>query len=357
MQFNSIHFLFFFPIVIFTYFSIPHKFRWVLLLAASYYFYMCWKAEYVLLILFSTFVDYFCARRMEAVPKTSARKKYLVLSLVTNLGLLFSFKYFNFFSDNVQFVLDRFNLFVDLPYFNVLLPVGISFYTFQTLSYTIDVFLGKIKAERHFGIFAVYVSFFPQLVAGPIERGKNLLPQFQTVQSFDYNRVRFGMALMLWGFFKKLVIADRLATFINPIYNNPQDFSGVELMLATYAFAYQVYCDFSGYSDIAIGSAKIMGIDIMQNFRRPYFSKSASEFWRRWHISLSTWLNDYVYMPLLARVRYWGGFATPFALIMTFTLCGLWHGANWTFVMFGFVHGLAITIEILTKKSRKKLRN
>ncbi len=355
MLFNSFEFLLFFPLVIFLYFALPYKYRWVLLLAASYYFYMSWKVEYILLIILSTLIDYFAAGRMAGIADKKRRRPYLYLSLLTNLGILFGFKYFNFFRDNVNAVSDQFNLFVQLPELQVLLPVGISFYTFQTLSYTIDVYNGKLKPERHLGIFAVYVSFFPQLVAGPIERAPHLLPQFRQHFQFDYNRVREGLMLMLWGFFKKVVIADRLADYVNKVYEAPDAGEGLTNLVGTYAFAFQIYCDFSGYSDIAIGSALIMGYRLMMNFRRPYFADSIREFWQRWHISLSTWFRDYVYIPLggnrAVKWRWW------YNLFITFLISGLWHGAAWTFVIWGAIHGGLLVLGIWTASWRKAFWN
>jgi len=325
----------------------------MMLLLASYYFYMCWKAEYVVLIMASTLVDYYAGIQMGRQDSKLKRRKYLILSLITNLGLLFSFKYANFFNSSFQTVLSHFNIFYDIPGFSLLLPVGISFYTFQTLSYSIDVYRGIRKPERHLGIFALYVSFFPQLVAGPIERSQRLLPQFYKKHEFDYQRVTSGLKLMAWGFFKKLVIADRVAVYVNAVYGDPQNFTGAPVILATYFFAIQIYCDFSGYSDIAIGAARVMGYDLMKNFRRPYFSASISEFWGRWHISLSTWFKDYVYIPLGGnRVLKYRWF---FNLFITFLISGLWHGANWTFVLWGALHGFYLIFSIVTKGVRVKL--
>ena len=256
MLFNSLHFLVFFPLVVLVYFLIPQRFRWIFLLLASYYFYMCWKAEYLILILASTLIDYYAGIQMGKTIIRKRRRKYLLLSLASNLGLLFAFKYFNFFSDSLRAVFASFNIMVDVPYFNILLPVGISFYTFQTLSYSIEVYRGHQKPEKHLGKFALYVAYFPQLVAGPIERSVRLLPQLHQKHEFDYNRVKSGLMLMLWGFFKKIVIADRASVLVNQVYNNPGDYTGLPLILATYFFAFQIYCDFSGYSDIAIGSAR-----------------------------------------------------------------------------------------------------
>ncbi len=353
MQFNSLEYLIFLPLVVAAYFALPHRFRWALLLASSYYFYMCWKAEYVVLILLSTVIDYWAALQMDGCDKKLKRKKYLIVSLIANLGLLVSFKYFNFFSGSIHALCDSLNIFYGAPTLDLLLPVGISFYTFQTLSYTIDVYRGTRPAERHFGIFAVYVSFFPQLVAGPIERSTRLLPQFFEKHEVEYTRVVDGLRQVLWGLFKKIVIADRLAIYVNQVYNNPGDYSGGPLILATYFFAFQIYCDFSGYSDIAIGSARIMGFDLMRNFRRPYFATSIADFWQRWHISLSTWFRDYVYISLGGnRVLRWRWY---YNLMVVFLLSGLWHGANWTFLAWGGLHGGYMVIADITRNVRKRV--
>ena len=352
MLFNSLDFIIFFPIVVFLYYFIPHKYRCLLLLVASYYFYMCWKAEYIFLILFSTSIDYYSAIQIGLSKTRFKRKLFLFLSISTNLGLLFTFKYFNFFSESVRQLFDQFNIFYNSPSFDLLLPVGISFYTFQTLSYSIDVYLGNKKPEKSFLIFALYVSFFPQLVAGPIERSTRLLPQFHKKISFNYSRIRSGLLLIAWGFFKKVVIADNLALVVDPIYNNPTYFQGIPLLIATYAFAFQIFCDFSGYSDIAIGTARVMGFDLMKNFNRPYFSTSVSDFWKRWHISLSSWFKDYLYIPLggnrVNKLRLY------FNLLVVFLLSGLWHGANWTFIAWGGLHGLFLIFSISTRDLRNR---
>ena len=353
MLFNSLHFLIFFPIIVGLYFSIAHKYRWIILLIGSYYFYMSWKPEYVILIMISTLVDYIAGIQISR-SKTQKRKKgFLGLSLFSNLGLLFAFKYFNFFSDSVRDVLQQLAIPLDPMTIKVLLPVGISFYTFQTLSYTIDIYRGKIKPEKHLGIFAVYVSFFPQLVAGPIERAKNLLPQFFQKHEFEYKRVTDGLKLMMWGFFKKIVIADRLAIIVNTVYNDPTNYTGIPLILATVFFAFQIYCDFSGYSDIAIGASQVMGFKLMDNFKRPYFSRSIAEFWKRWHISLSTWFRDYLYIPLggnRVSIPRW-----YINILIVFMVSGLWHGANWTFVIWGALHGFYLLLEIIIKPFKNKL--
>ncbi len=353
MLFNSLQFAIFFIVVVSIFFSIPHRYRWILLLIASYYFYMCWNAKYIILIVFSTCVDYFAGLQMSRTDVKRKRTVYLVMSLVTNLGLLFTFKYFNFFSRSVSEFFQAISIPVQPHLLHVLLPVGISFYTFQTLSYTIDVYRGKISHEKHLGIFALYVSFFPQLVAGPIERASNLLPQFYKKMTFDDERIVSGLRLMLWGLFKKIVVADRLALYVDAVYKNVDFHSGFTLLVATYLFAFQIYCDFSGYSDIAIGAARVLGFDLMKNFNRPYFSLTIPEFWRRWHISLSTWFKDYLYIPL-------GGNRVPVArmylnLAIVFIVSGLWHGANWTFIFWGALHGAYIVSSRLSLGFRDRL--
>jgi len=355
MLFNSLQFIFFFPIVVAAYFAMKPKYRWILLLLASYYFYMCWNYKYIVLIIFSTVVDYFAGILLYKTSNRKLRILVLMASLTTNLGLLFFFKYFNFFGESINFLLQKVNIFYHIPAYHFLLPVGISFYTFQTLSYTIDIYKGKQKPEYHFGRFALFVSFFPQLVAGPIERSTNLLPQFREVYSFDYERVKNGLLLMGWGFFKKVVIADRLAEYVNLVYNNPGEFSGLHDIIATFFFSFQIYCDFSGYSDIAIGAALVMGYKLMTNFRRPYFSQNIREFWSRWHISLSTWFRDYVYISLGGnRVVKWRWY---YNLFITFLVSGLWHGAEWTFVIWGAIHGLYLVIAIITAKFRENVNH
>lgn len=348
MLFNSFEFIFFFPVVVVIYFALVPRWRTAFLLIASYYFYMCWKPEYVLLILFSTIIDFFAAKKIDTATCKKNKKFWLIISLCSNLGLLFVFKYFNFFSANTHFVLSKFNIFYENPVFELLLPVGISFYTFQTLSYTIDIYFNKLKPENNFIKFALFVSFFPQLVAGPIERAANLLPQIGKKYIFCYERVVSGLRLMLWGFFKKLVIADRLALMVNQIYNFPEQQNGLTYLIGTYFFAFQIYCDFSGYSDIARGAARVMGYELMVNFNVPYISKSFSEFWQRWHISLSTWFRDYLYIPLGGnRVKIYRWYLN---LLIVFIISGLWHGANWTFLTWGFLHGLYLIAGILLKK-------
>ena len=321
----------------------PHKYRWILLLAASYYFYMSWKVEYIFLIILSTLIDYFSGLMMEKRPDKKSRLPFLILSLVSNLGLLFFFKYFNFAAENLNLLFDKIGIDKDLPLMSFLLPVGISFYTFQTLSYSIDVFYGRQKAEKHLGYFALYVSFFPQLVAGPIERFSRLSPQLKEEHSFNYDNLANGLRLILYGLFIKMVIADNLAPIVDEIYAAPEQFASIDILKGLVFYSFQIYSDFYGYSLIAIGSAKIMGIDIMDNFRTPYLAKNIAEFWQRWHISLSTWFRDYLYFPLGGnRVQKFRWF---FNIIIVFVVSGIWHGANWTFLIWGALFGLIYIME------------
>ncbi|MFO7722463.1 MAG: MBOAT family O-acyltransferase [Bacteroidales bacterium] len=348
MVFNSIEFLIFFPLVVAGYFALPHRARWVLLLAASYYFYMCWKLEYVFLIILSTLVDYIAGIQMERHDGNNRiRKLYLILSLAINLGLLFTFKYFNFFNENVRDLFNAFNIVYHAPTLNLLLPVGISFYTFQTLSYTIEVYRRNYKAERHPGYFALYVAYFPQLVAGPIERPGNLLPQLRQKHEFSYHNVTDGLKLMAWGFFKKLVIADRIPLFVDHVYNTPADYHGLNLLVPTILFHIRVYCDFSAYSDIAIGAARVMGVKLSVNFDRPFFVTSFRLFWRRWHMTLTRWVMDYIFKPLIIRVDKYGVWGRVFAICASFSIIGLWHGASWGMVLFGLFNGILVASEAI----------
>lgn len=345
MLFNSLEFLCFLPLAIWAYFASPIRMRWAVVLVSSYAFYMWWRPEYAILILASTLVDYYAAIAMSHTSTIARRRVFLALSLTSNLGLLFTFKYLGWATTELRQLLHILNSPAEVPSLDLLLPVGISFYTFQTLSYTIDVYRGHLEPERHLGRFAVFVSFWPQLVAGPIERATHLIPQLRMSHQWSTQRSIDGCRQIAWGMFKKVVVADRIALYVDAVYADPTHQGGWALLAATYLFAVQIYADFSGYSDIAIGSAKIMGIDLMENFRRPYFSRSIGEFWRRWHISLSTWFRDYVYIPLggnrVNRLRWYTN------LVIVFVVSGIWHGANWTFVVWGTLHGIYLIIEIL----------
>jgi len=353
--FNSLHFLIFFPVIVVIYFLLNHRYRWILLLAASYYFYMCWKPEYIALLLFSTLIDFYSAHYMSKTDNQRKRKLLLLLSLVTNLGMLFGFKYLNFFSASFHEVFQQFNIFRDSPVFHLILPVGISFYTFQSLTYTIDVYLKKMPPIQHVGIFCLYVSFFPQLVAGPIERSQDLLPQFTPKRVFNYERVSNGLKLMFWGFFQKIVIADNMSRFVNEVYAHPESYFGIDIALVTLFFAIQIYCDFSGYCDIAIGAAQILGIQLSANFKRPYFAHSIADFWRRWHITLTSWFRDYLYIALGGNRR--SALRTKINVLITFLVSGLWHGANWTFVMWGTLHGIGFIVEKYIQLVLKRIKN
>jgi D-alanyl-lipoteichoic acid acyltransferase DltB (MBOAT superfamily) len=318
----------------------------MMLLAASYYFYMCWRVEFIVLIIISTLTDYWVGLQMVKHKEKSKRKKYLWISLIINLGLLFSFKYFNFFSYNTELLLAEFNIFYDSPVFNVLLPVGISFYTFQTLSYTIDVYKGKAPAEKHLGYFALYVAYFPQLVAGPIERSTRLLPQLKKEQKISKENFRYGINKILLGFFKKVVVADTVSIYIDEMYGHIPNGTGMQYYFVIILFGAQLFADFSGYTDIAIGSARLMGVNLMENFDKPLWSRNLSLFWSRWHISLTSWIRDYLWIPLALRYRKAGFFITAFIL----TLIGLWHGASWNFIIFGMSHGIIMGIQNRYKK-------
>jgi alginate O-acetyltransferase complex protein AlgI len=342
MQFNSLEFFLFFLIVAFLYFKLEHSKRWMLLLFSSYYFYMSWNVEYAALMAISSISVYFCALGISRTNSVLQKKAYLAFAIVVNFGMLVVFKYFNFVSSFLRDSLSLISIRINLPLLEVLLPVGISFFTFQALGYIFDVYMGKQKAEKHLGIFALYVSFFPQLVAGPIERAGNLLPQFFEHHRFSYNRATDGLKLILLGLFKKIVVADRLAFVVNQVYSSPTEYSGFPLIFATVFFAFQIYCDFSGYCDIALGAARILGFRLTDNFRRPYYSINIQEFWRRWHITLSSWFKDYVYIPLggnrVSMPRWY------FNIMVVFLVCGFWHGASWTFVAWGALHGLYMVL-------------
>lgn len=350
MLFTSLEYYLFLPLVALVYFLTPRAYRWGWLLVASYFFYMYWNPYYILLIVGSTLIDYWAALMMEKYEDREARRPYLWLSIAANLGLLFVFKYFNFFSSQASLLMQWAVPGADYSfYLDVLLPVGISFYTFQTMAYSIDVYKGYAKAERHLGKYALYVAFFPQLVAGPVERSRRLLPQFHFDYQFSYDRVRGGLQLILWGLFKKMVIADRLALYVDEVFASPASHQGLVVWIAAFFFLFQIYCDFSGYTDIAIGSAKVLGVNLSKNFEhRVYWVTSFRKFWQGWHITLTSWFRDYVYFPLsrMQRGQRW----LLVTSILTFTLNGLWHGAEWTFLVWGALNGLFIAGELLLEK-------
>ena len=355
MFFNSLDFAIFFPVVFFLnwLFSKYLSLRNLLILVASYLFYGWWDWRFLILIFISSLVDFFIGQKLYESISKQQKKLYLLISLVVNLGSLIYFKYANFFIDSFVSSFNFFGYHIDTFALNIILPVGISFYTFQTLSYSIDIYRGQLKPTKNWLAFFSFVSFFPQLVAGPIERASHLLPQFYKTYRFNYNVVKSGILLMVFGLFKKMVIADRAALYVNEVYNNTSNYDGVEYLYATVFFAIQIYCDFSGYSDIAIGAARTMGFDLMKNFDSPYFSKSLTEFWRRWHISLSTWFRDYVFIPLGGSKK--GKFKTYFNLFIVFVISGLWHGAAITYVIWGAIHGFVLIFEKATANYKKNI--
>jgi alginate O-acetyltransferase complex protein AlgI len=341
MLFNSLEFAIFFPVVALIYFLLPQRLRTLHLLISSCIFYMAFIPAYILILAVTIVIDYFAGIWIER-SEGPRRKRLLIVSIVATCLVLGIFKYFHFFTDNFVGLVGLFDWQLTGPTIDIILPIGLSFHTFQSLSYVIEVYRRRQKAETSFVTYATFVMFFPQLVAGPIERPQNLLHQFHEQHHFDYERVVSGLKRMAWGFFKKLVIADRLALYVNDVYAAPQNFTGLQLTIATVFFAYQIYCDFSGYSDIAIGSARVLGFRLMENFDRPYASRSISEFWTRWHISLSSWFRDYVYIPLggnrVTRPRHY------FNLLVTFSVSGLWHGASWTYVVWGTLNGVYLIL-------------
>lgn len=351
MLYNSFHFLIFFVIVTSLYFTFPHNKRWLLLLISSCYFYIAFVPVYILILGFTIIIDYFAGICIENT-KDKKRKIFLICSLIANIGVLAVFKYFNFLNHNLSFLMHGFGLTNPIPYLSILLPIGLSFHTFQAMSYTIEVYRGNQKAERHFGIYSLYVMFYPQLVAGPIERPQNLLHQFREKHDFDYDRVSSGLRLMAWGLFKKVVVADRLTIVVDNVYNIPQHFNSLSLIIATIFFSFQIFCDFSGYSDMAVGAARIMGFRLMRNFNQPYSAQNIHEFWKRWHISLSSWFQDYLYISLGGnRVSIPRRYLNIFII---FLISGLWHGANWTFVIWGALNGFYVILFQVTKKVRER---
>jgi alginate O-acetyltransferase complex protein AlgI len=352
MLFNSLEFAIFFPVVVALYFRLPQRARTPFLLAASCLFYMAFIPAYILILAVTITIDYGAGLWLERTTG-KARHLLLVISIVATCAVLFVFKYFHFFTDSCVGVARVFGWQLSSPAISIILPIGLSFHTFQSLSYVVEVYYGRQKAEPNFVTYATYVMFFPQLVAGPIERPQNLLHQFYESHAFDHDRVTSGLKRMAWGFFKKLVVADRLALYVNDVYARPKNFNGLQLTIATVFFAYQIYCDFSGYSDIAIGSARVLGFKLMENFKTPYYSRSIAEFWHRWHISLSTWFRDYLYIPLGgSRVSKRGWYRN---LLITFTVSGLWHGAAWTYVLWGALNGIYLVFGILTRSVRDRL--
>ncbi|MBS1747077.1 MAG: MBOAT family protein [Bacteroidetes bacterium] len=344
MIFNSLAFVYFFIIVTTLFFYTPQKLRWALLLAASCVFYMYFIPVYIFILAFTIIIDYW-AGIFIAGSSGRKRKLWLICSLIANIGVLAFFKYYDFLNSNLTAILGLIDYKNPIPYLNIILPIGLSFHTFQAMSYTIEVYKGNQQPEKHFGVYALYVMFYPQLVAGPIERPQNILHQFHEEKFFEYDRVAEGLKIMLWGFVKKLVVADRLALYVNAVYGNAEHHSGITLTVATFFFIVQIYCDFSGYSDIAIGAAKVMGYNLMINFKRPFFARNIQEVWQRWHISLTTWFRDYLYFPMGGSRK--GGGRTILNLFVVFAISGLWHGAGWTFIIWGLLNGLVLAVEFI----------
>lgn len=358
MLFNSIDFAIFLPIVFILYWFVAnknYKHQNILLLIASYAFYGFWDWRFLLLIIFSTVLDYFLGLELSKEKKKTKRKALLLTSVFVNLGFLGFFKYYNFFIDNFTAAFSFFGQDIQPNSLDIILPVGISFYTFQTLSYTIDVYKRKLEPTKDFIAFSVFVSFFPQLVAGPIERAKQLLPQFYVKKTFDVVKAKEGLYLIIWGLFKKVVIADSCAIYANEIFSKYESMNSLSLLLGAIYFAFQIYGDFSGYSDIAIGTSKLFGVDLMKNFKYPYFSRDIAEFWRRWHISLSTWFRDYLYIPLGgSQGSKWLSVRNVFVI---FLVSGFWHGANWTFLVWGALNAIYFLPLLLVNKNRKYLND
>lgn len=354
MTFVSIAFIVFFICITATYYLCPPRFRWALLLLGSCYFYSVFVPKYIFILFFIILVDFIFALWMERT-EGGMKRGLFITSLVVTTGVLFVFKYFNFFNENIGALARLLDWNYSVEALSLILPLGLSFHTFQSLSYLIEVYRGTYPAERHLGIYALYIMFFPQLVAGPIERPAHLIPQFKKVVLFQKENLFSGIRLMAWGFFKKIVIADRLALSVTYIYANIGAVSGPSILFAMFAFAFQLYADFSGYTDIARGSARVLGISLVRNFDQPYFASSIAEFWRRWHVSLSSWFRDYVYQPLLWWKRTWGTWWLYSAIIITFLLTGIWHGAAWTYIVMGLLFGGYIVIGRLTMPLRQKI--
>ena len=349
MLFNSWEFLLFLPIVLAVFYGLPHIHQWKWLLLSSCIFYMAFIPYYLGILFLIIIIDYFAAIFVEN-SQGKRRLIGLLTSIVVTCLVLFFFKYFNFAVKNLNWLSNVWGFNINIDYLDIILPLGLSFHTFQSLSYMIEVYRGDQKAERHFGIYALYVMFFPQLVAGPIERPQNMLHQFHKKNEFDAAKFKDGLKLLLWGLFKKVVIADNLAVFANPVFQDPNIYGPGSVALAIIFFYFQIYCDFSGYTDIARGSARMLGFELMKNFNLPFLSASLTDFWKRWHISLSTWLRDYIYEPLALRWRNGGILGIAIALIFTFLISGIWHGAEWTFIVWGLAHGVALSVELICSR-------
>jgi D-alanyl-lipoteichoic acid acyltransferase DltB (MBOAT superfamily) len=360
MLFSSLQYFVFLPFVLLIYYLLPQSARWVFILLSSVFFLLCAGLSNLYVVFAVIIINYFSGLLLDSLKKRSLKKIVFITTITLDIGILAFFKYFNFLNDNFTIILNLVGLQNPIPALSLLLPLGISFYTFQAIGYTYDVYNGNQKAERNAGLFSAYLLFFPKFIAGPVERAYQFLPQLQQSIHFDYNRIVHGFRLILWGLFKKMVIGDRLAIFVNYGFNNVRDLDGLSLFILIFFQAFQLYADFSGYTDIAIGSAKVLGFNLSDNFNKPFISKTVSEYWRRWHISLASWVNDYIYKPLslsIAIRRNWGRWGIIYSLTVTFVLFGLWHGASWSFVVFGLSQSVALAYEILSRKMRRKLSN
>jgi len=355
LLFNSFTYLAFLIIVVPLYYLVPKKFKTSFLLLCSYLFYAYWDWRFCSLVALATIVVYVCGKLIYKYRDTSKKKLYLIVALVINLGILGVFKYYNFFIDSFNGAFSGLGMNLDKLHMTLILPIGISFYTFQSLTYTFGIYYDEMEPSDSFLNVALFVSFFPQLFAGPIERAKNILPQLKNLPSFNINMFKEGLVLITLGMFKKVLIGDTCGKIVNQIFAEPQYYASIELIMGIILYFVQIYADFSGYTNMARGTAKLLGINIMENFEQPYLSKSMAEFWRRWHISLSSWLRDYLFTPFSIATRNWGKFSVVLGLILTFTIVGLWHGAGWTYVFWGFFHGFLISFGFITQKSRASL--
>jgi alginate O-acetyltransferase complex protein AlgI len=367
MTFTSLLFFGFLPIVISLYFIVPQRYRWFILLISSYYFYILSSALniiYIFILIFATIISFFLAIFINRTENKKKRKIILLTGTIILLGLLFIFKYLGFFKENINFLFSLFDISVNIKVVQLVVPMGMSFYTFQILSYLIDVYNDKVKPEKHFGIYAAGIAFFPKLISGPIERSNKIFPQLYVNHQIEYERIIDGIKLIIWGLFKKVVIADRIAFAVNSVYGHPNDYQGFSIIIATIFLSFQIYADFSGYTDIAIGISKILGIQLTDNFNRPYLSDSIGEFWKRWHITLSFWLRDYIFLPLayifsrkIIKLKLNikpEVYSYISSILITMFFCGIWHGANWTFIFWGIIQGFYLSIGFLLKKPRKR---
>ncbi len=356
MAFNSIQYLLFLPAIFILYYLLPSKYRWKLLLAASVCFYLLLSIKFIILLAIAITVNFFCAIKSENTTDSSKKSMYLHIAIWSSALILCIFKYYNFFVDSAAQLANSMGAHFSPILLNVAIPIGISFYTFQIIGYSLDVYYGVSKAEKNIGIFSLYIVFFPKLLAGPIEQSQNLLPQLHKKQEFNYDRITSGIKLIAWGLFKKVCIADRLTFFVDMTFDSSIEHTGFQSIIGCYFLVFMIYADFSGYSDIAVGSARLFGFELIKNFNRPFTSQNLTAFWKRWHISLYAWFNEYVYNPLAFNFRNWKLWGIVSAILITLTLSGLWHGAAWTFILYGILHGFGLTTEYLLTPFRTKLK-